>query len=510
MLSYVLSSGFNHIAHVDPDSIAVREALQSLGSDVRHHPSHWDRLCELREEDLRWPYPLWPSSRHDFELYILIAYSSAALLKSFLSGSRLLKPRFGTNPLVYAADLRKTEHAMVLLACGADVDVRGLAIDDSHRPSPLEVSIDRGKDVLVGEFLQRGCLVSSELLATTVCLPWCSSRVLVKLMQTDEFVEWAHEIGDEKLFRGVFNSARPDAGDSRKTDEDHVALARRLRQVGQDLSADSPFGVELIERAMHAAHTSMLEFLLPRDQPPPSRFLLAASTGETSETVSVVRYLLHKGVDVAISDGRGDTALHLAATCVWEPRSMELTKLLIAAGCSPHLRNSQGETPLTIAVGHGYISVVELLLSGNTPLPSDILHVALRRRRNFQMVQLLLRNGANVHTTASNGTTILHLAIIGHEEYKNDDDDDDDDDDNDDDQEEEDQYESYSESERLDLVKNFIEAGCNLTACNYGGKTVLEAAIERGYTSVVEHLLSCNIPVLPDVLPIALEGNIAP
>ena len=57
MLSYVLSSGFNHLAHVDPGSTVVLEALQSLGSDIRHHPSHWERLCELREEVLGWPYP---------------------------------------------------------------------------------------------------------------------------------------------------------------------------------------------------------------------------------------------------------------------------------------------------------------------------------------------------------------------------------------------------------------------------------------------------------------------
>ena len=168
-------------------------------------------------EDLRWPYPLWPSSRHDFELYILIAYSSAELLQSFLSSRRLFKPRSGTNPLVYAADLRKTGHAMVLLAFGADVNMGGLAIDDSHRTLPLAVSIDRSEDVLVGELLQRGCPVSSKLLATTVCLPWCSARVLVKLMQTDEFVEWAHEIGDEKLYRGVGGRMRRTAGKQTKT-----------------------------------------------------------------------------------------------------------------------------------------------------------------------------------------------------------------------------------------------------------------------------------------------------
>ena len=463
MMSYVLSSGFNHIAHVDPGSMIVLEALQSLGSDVRHHPSHWDRLCELCA-DLQLSYPPWPSSSHDFVLYILIAYSSPGLLESFLSARRPLKPRIGTNPLVYAADLRKTKHAMALLACGANVNLHSLVADGSHKALPLEVAIDLGDDVLVGELLQRGCLVTSEVLSTAVCMPWCSTRVLVKLMETAEFEEWANEIGDEKLYRGVFNSARPNGGDSREIDENHVALARRLRHIGQDLSADSPFGAELIERAIHAAHISMLEYLLPPDQPPPPRFLLAASTGDTSETVSVTRFLLQRGVDInAASVGRGDTALHLAAMCPWEPRSLELTQMIIDAGCNPQVHNLRGETPVTIAVKRGHLSVVEHLLSCNVPFPPDILPIALRSRSTPQVIEFLIRKGADVNSTTSSGDTVFHLAIT-----------------------------KYAESTCLDLINRFIQVGCNPTTCNSEGKTVIEVAIMRGYTSVVNHLILCN------------------
>ena len=80
---YVFSSGFNHLAHVDPKSTVVLDALQTLGSDVRHHPPYWDRLCQLREEDLRLSYPPpWPSSGHDCVLYILIAYASVGLFQT--------------------------------------------------------------------------------------------------------------------------------------------------------------------------------------------------------------------------------------------------------------------------------------------------------------------------------------------------------------------------------------------------------------------------------------------
>ena len=479
MLSYVLSSGFNHIAHVDPGSAVVLEALQSFGSCVRHYPSQWDRLCEFREEDLRWPYPPWPSSRHDVVMYVLIAYSSPAFLQSFLSACHPLKPRLGTNPLVYAADLRKTKHAMTLLAHGADVNIPSLVADGSHKALPLEVAVDLGDGSLVGALLQRGCVVTTEVLSTAVCMPWCSARVLARLTETDEFVEWAKEIGDEKLYRGIFSSARPDAGDSKQTDEDRVTLARRLREIGQDLSPDSPFGADLIERALHAAHTSMLEFLLPTDQPPPARFLLAAAAGDTSETVPVVRFLLKKGANIHVSNASGDTALHLAATCPWEPRSLELTRILLDAGCNPDVRNLRGAIPLTIAMRRGYFLVVERLLYVSPP--SDILPIALRQRTTSQMIQFLVHKGADVHFTTFDGDSVLHLAIAG-----------------------------YAESACLDLVGSFIEAGCNPAICNFEGETVFHIAIDRGYTSVVEHLVSTNAPLPPDIMSFALRKHSTP
>ena len=497
MLSYVLSFGFNHLALGSPRSTVILEALQSLGADIRHYPSHWDRLCELREEVLGACYPPWPTSRHDFVPYILIAYSSPRLLELLLFSSRPLKPRPGTNPLVYAADLGKIEHAMALLASGVDINQQGLVVDDSHHASPLEVAIDLGEDVLVGELLQRGCLVTWKLLSTAVCMPWCSTRVLVRLMQTDEFVEWACEIGDEMLYRGVFNSARPNSGDTRKSDEDHVALVRRLRQMGQDLSADSHFGTELIERAVHAAHTSTLEHLLPPDQPPPPRVLLAAVTGDTSETVSLVHFILQKGVDVhAITKGGGDSALHLAARCPWELRSLELIQMLLEAGCSPHARNMRGETPWTIAATREYSSVVELLLSCSVPLPSYSLHVALEQHLDPQIIRSLMLRGANVHAVSEfTGNTVLH-GVVGREV----------------DEDAEDEQQEYEESDCLDLVQRFIDAGCNLSIPNSDGETALEAAIRRGYTSVIELLLSCNLnaPLPSNILHLALERGLSP
>ena len=83
-----------------------------------------------------------------------------------------------------------------------------------------------------------------------------------------------------------------DTADSKTVDEDRVGLPRRLHQTDQNLSADSPFGAELIERTLrlHAAHD-----LLPTDQLSPPRSLLAVSTGGTSDTASVVQLVIPEG-----------------------------------------------------------------------------------------------------------------------------------------------------------------------------------------------------------------------
>lgn len=97
------------------------------------------------------------------------------------------------------------------------------------------------------------------------------------------------------------------------------------------------------------------------------------------------------------------------------------------------------------------------------------------------MIDFLIQNGADIHSTTPNGDSVLHLAISG-----------------------------YVEGACWDLMRNFIEAGCNLATCNSEGKTILEAAIGREYTSVVELLISYNAPLAPDVLSIALRCGCTP
>lgn len=72
-----------------------------------------------------------------------------------------------------------------------------------------------------------------------------------------------------------------------------------------------------------------------------------------------LRYLLQKGADANLRDGRGNTPLVLAV----QQGHAEMIPILVAARANPNLGNSAGETPLIKATQARSIEMVRLLLA---------------------------------------------------------------------------------------------------------------------------------------------------
>ena len=177
----------------------------------------------------------------------------------------------------------------------------------------------------------------------------------------------------------------------------------------------------------------------------------------------MVESLIHKGADVHSTAVNGDTVLHLAIARYFAPICLYLVNRFIKAGCNPTACNSEGKTVFHIAIEYGDTSVMEYLLLCNVAFPPDILPIALQNHSTLHIVESLIRKGANVNSTTSDGDTVLHLAVA-----------------------------KYPASTCLYLVKRFVNAGCNPTTRNSMGKTVFEGAVERGYALVAEYLLLRN------------------
>ena len=83
-----------------------------------------------------------------------------------------------------------------------------------------------------------------------------------------------------------------------------------------------------------------------------------------------LRFLLQKGADANLRDGKGNTPLLLAVTL----GQTDMIPILTAAGANPNLANSAGETPLIRAVQRRDIAMIRVLLTENAdPDQADII-----------------------------------------------------------------------------------------------------------------------------------------
>ena len=105
-----------------------------------------------------------------------------------------------------------------------------------------------------------------------------------------------------------------------------------------------------------------------------------------------LRFLISRGMKVDARNGRGDSALSLAAQLGW----LEGAQVLLGKSASVDLANGRGETPLILAVQKRDLAMVRLLLSrGADPKRSDsvagysALDYAKRDGRSASIVKLL-------------------------------------------------------------------------------------------------------------------------
>ncbi len=83
-----------------------------------------------------------------------------------------------------------------------------------------------------------------------------------------------------------------------------------------------------------------------------------------------LRFLLQKGADANLRDGKGNTPLLLAVTL----GQTGMIPILTAAGANPNLGNSAGETPLIRAVQRRDVGMIRVLLNENAdPDHADII-----------------------------------------------------------------------------------------------------------------------------------------
>ncbi|MEV4875596.1 ankyrin repeat domain-containing protein [Streptomyces cyaneofuscatus] len=144
---------------------------------------------------------------------------------------------------------------------------------------------------------------------------------------------------------------------------------------------------------------------------------LARAAGD-GDTAAVAR-LLRGGAEVNALGGDGRSALDLAV----HAGHVEVVRLLLGAGADPRQKaGAYGEvTPLCLAAMYGYVAVAELLLDagaatgaqGRLNSPPLVLAATAMERGHPQMVDLLLRRGADIDGTKRDKTPLEWAAAFG-------------------------------------------------------------------------------------------------
>ncbi|HMB94870.1 MAG TPA: ankyrin repeat domain-containing protein, partial [Tepidisphaeraceae bacterium] len=164
----------------------------------------------------------------------------------------------------------------------------------------------------------------------------------------------------------------------------------------------------------------------------------------------------------------GYTLLHWSA-CNGDA---DMCKLLIKYGANVAARNTQGRTPLHLAVSRIETApeVVEVFLKAGAPvnvqdnLGSSPLHDAVSNNAPG-IVDLLIESGADVNSVDQDGTSPLYIATAIHVD---------------------------NEENRLAVIRSLLRAKANLNAADAKGQTPLHLASWAGNEKLVELYLSAG------------------
>lgn len=396
--------------------------------------------------------PSWPTSKHDFTLYLLVAFAPDLLLRRFLR-RKGLKPKGSTNPLVYAAYFNKDPHARVLLSRGAKLNRRGLEVEGfaNDLSLPIEVALQTQHYDMVTLFLTEGSTVSPRIFRglfsdNGTLFPSIPASTRMQLLRSDDLVE------------GVAVPPVPDVlasllGHWGATEEETIATIRRFVQVFDNYP--------------------------PRY--PPDVLVGLDYWSNQATLLTKIRILAEDEGNVRVQNSNGNTLLHNVLHHFRDDDALKVAKPLVSHGCDPLKANSVGKTPLHLAVERNCIKVVQYFLTVAITSPSDIFATLdpWGGWKTARMIRLLVNNGANPLVRTEDGDSVLHIVLRSF----------------------------YNDEHALEAVKFLVDHGCNPLESDSRGKTPLDIAVQCGPASVAEYLLSRGAFLPPDVLLLALDSR---
>lgn len=201
----------------------------------------------------------------------------------------------------------------------------------------------------------------------------------------------------------------------------HESIVETLLQKGALVDAKAHSGLTALHVAAQDGHTNVIELLLRHK----ANLQCISSMGSALHFAvygghgSAVRSLLDHGINPALRDPLGATALHVAAE---SPESTtDIIEMLLEHGADLNVVTQEGETALNLGIRRKYEGVVKVLLKHNadceiTPKDGWRPLLAAVATGEVNVVRLLLDHGVNVDAVNEAGwTPLMFVADRGYD-----------------------------------------------------------------------------------------------